>query len=74
MLEAGREVGLDADEVTHATSDEGIKRALRDATDAAHARGVIGVPTVAIDDELFWGEDRLENAAAHLSGLSVVAM
>jgi hypothetical protein len=27
---------------------------------------VYGVPTIAIDDELFWGDDRLENAAADL--------
>jgi 2-hydroxychromene-2-carboxylate isomerase len=25
---------------------------------------VIGVPTVAVGDELFWGDDRLEDAAA----------
>jgi 2-hydroxychromene-2-carboxylate isomerase len=37
---------------------------LRAATDAAHARGVFGVPTVAVGDELFWGDDRLEEAAA----------
>jgi 2-hydroxychromene-2-carboxylate isomerase len=24
---------------------------------------VFGVPTVAVDDKLFWGEDRLEEAA-----------
>jgi 2-hydroxychromene-2-carboxylate isomerase len=42
---------------------------LRDATDAAHERGVIGVPTIAIGDELFWGDDRLEDAAAHLRSL-----
>jgi 2-hydroxychromene-2-carboxylate isomerase len=37
---------------------------LRDATDAAHALGVYGVPTLAVGDELFWGDDRLEDAAA----------
>jgi 2-hydroxychromene-2-carboxylate isomerase len=34
-----------------------IKAALRANTDAALARGVFGVPTFAIDDELFWGDD-----------------
>ncbi len=37
---------------------------LREETDAASARGVIGIPTVAVGDELFWGDDRLEEAAA----------
>ncbi len=34
-----------------------IKEALRAATAAAAARGVFGVPTFAIGDELFWGRD-----------------
>jgi hypothetical protein len=30
---------------------------------------VIGVPTIAVERELFWGDDRLEDAAAHLGSL-----
>ena len=41
-----------------------VKDALRAATDEAGDRGVIGVPTVAVGDQLFWGDDRLEEAAA----------
>jgi 2-hydroxychromene-2-carboxylate isomerase len=37
---------------------------LREATRVAYERGVRGVPTIAIGDELFWGDDRLEEAAA----------
>ena len=48
-----------------ATQTLEIKQALRAATDDAAALGVIGVPTIAIDGELFWGDDRLEDAAAH---------
>jgi 2-hydroxychromene-2-carboxylate isomerase len=66
VLEAAREVGLEPAELEAATSDDAVKRALRDATQAAYERGVIGVPTVAIDDELFWGDDRLEDVAARL--------
>jgi 2-hydroxychromene-2-carboxylate isomerase len=66
VLEAGRQAGLDPDELEAATRDPEIKQRLRSATDAAHACGVIGVPTIAIDDALFWGDDRLEDAAAHL--------
>jgi 2-hydroxychromene-2-carboxylate isomerase len=65
VWEAGRQVGIDARELESATRDPQIKQALRDATDAAYECGVIGVPTVAIGDELFWGDDRLEAAAAH---------
>jgi 2-hydroxychromene-2-carboxylate isomerase len=41
-----------------------VKDALRAATDDAVARGVIGVPTIRIGDELFFGDDRLDEAAA----------
>jgi 2-hydroxychromene-2-carboxylate isomerase len=65
VLDAAERAGLDRREVEDATQAPQIKQALRAATDAAHALGVIGVPTIAIDGELFWGDDRLEDAAAH---------
>jgi len=40
-----------------------VKDGLRRATDEAVARGVVGVPTVAVGDRLFHGDDRLEEAA-----------
>jgi 2-hydroxychromene-2-carboxylate isomerase len=67
VLRAAAEVGIDAAQVEAAVAAPQIKRALRDATDAAFALGVIGVPTVAIGEQTFWGEDRLPDAAAHLS-------
>jgi 2-hydroxychromene-2-carboxylate isomerase len=68
VLSSAARAGLDADAVRAGASDPEIKQALRDATDAAYDRGVFGVPTIAIGDELFWGDDRLEDAAAHLQG------
>ena len=41
-----------------------IKERLKSNTEQALARGVTGIPTVAIGDELFWGDDRLDEAAA----------
>jgi 2-hydroxychromene-2-carboxylate isomerase len=42
---------------------DSVKRALIAATEEAGDRGVIGVPSVAVGDEVFWGDDRLEDAA-----------
>jgi 2-hydroxychromene-2-carboxylate isomerase len=67
VLDAAEGAGLERDEVEAATQEPAIKQALREATDAAHELGVIGVPTIAIDGELFWGDDRLEDAAARLA-------
>jgi 2-hydroxychromene-2-carboxylate isomerase len=66
VLEAGVEAGLARGQLQEAIADPRIKQQLRDATEAAYERGAFGVPTIAIDDELFWGDDRLEDAAAHL--------
>jgi 2-hydroxychromene-2-carboxylate isomerase len=66
VLGAGQRVGIDRDRLIAATSDSLIKQALRRATEVAFQLGVFGVPTLAIDDQLFWGDDRLEDAAAHL--------
>jgi 2-hydroxychromene-2-carboxylate isomerase len=46
-----------------AIADPGVKDALRAATDRAVALGVIGVPTTRVGDELYWGDDRLEEIA-----------
>jgi 2-hydroxychromene-2-carboxylate isomerase len=71
VLRAAADAGLEASAVEAATQDPAIKAALKDATDAAYGRGVFGVPTVAVGDELFWGDDRLEEAAALLGGRRV---
>jgi len=43
-----------------------VRDGLREATAEAVRRGVTGVPTVAVGDRLFWGDDNLEEAAAAL--------
>jgi 2-hydroxychromene-2-carboxylate isomerase len=50
------------------SASDPIKQRLREETDAALARGVFGVPTLGIDDKLFWGFDALDMAAASLRG------
>jgi 2-hydroxychromene-2-carboxylate isomerase len=67
-LQSAEQAGLDPDAARAATEDPQVKRALRAATDAAHARGVIGVPTLAVGEELFWGDDRSMDAAAAMGG------
>jgi 2-hydroxychromene-2-carboxylate isomerase len=52
------EVGLDG--LDDGIADPAVKAALRDATDSAIARGVVGVPTLeTADGRLLFGDDRL---------------
>jgi 2-hydroxychromene-2-carboxylate isomerase len=70
VLEVGRRAGIDASRMRDALQAPETKDALRQITDEALALGVIGVPTVAVAGELFWGDDRLEDAAAAQRSLS----
>jgi 2-hydroxychromene-2-carboxylate isomerase len=45
---------------------QSVKDRLRAATDEAYERGVRGVPSVLVGEQVFWGDDRLEEAAAAL--------
>lgn len=45
-----------------------VKQALRANTDTAIAKGVFGVPTMLIEDQLFWGIDQLEYLDLFLKG------
>lgn len=64
ILLAGAACELHPRAVLKGIGSRNVKDDLRAATDAAFERGVRGVPTVAVGDELFWGDDRLEDAAA----------
>jgi 2-hydroxychromene-2-carboxylate isomerase len=56
-----------------AINADATKAALRANTDAALARGVFGVPTLALGDALFWGLDAHDFAMAALDDPSVLA-
>ncbi len=68
VLDAAVQAGMDRDAVREGIERADIKQQLRTRTDEAIAAGVTGVPTVAIGEQLFWGDDRLEEAAAALAG------
>jgi 2-hydroxychromene-2-carboxylate isomerase len=54
---------LEPDELLGAVARQDVKDKLRAATERAHELGAPGVPTVLVGDQLFWGDDRLEDAA-----------
>ena len=51
-----------------AVATNGVKDELRRATDEAAAAGVRGVPAVVVGGEVFWGDDRLEEAVEAAAG------
>jgi 2-hydroxychromene-2-carboxylate isomerase len=58
-----RRAGLDPHETLDAVGSEAARRQLRADTEAAAGLGIFGSPSfITADGELFWGDDRLEQA------------
>jgi len=68
VLLAAAACELHPNAVQKAVGTESVKGALRAATEEAAERGVIGVPTLLVGDEAFWGDDRVEEAVEAAKG------
>jgi 2-hydroxychromene-2-carboxylate isomerase len=55
-----QKAGFDPDRLQALAQDEAIKALLKQETDKAVQRGLFGVPTMIVGEELFWGQDRLD--------------
>ena len=62
VSESLRDIGQDPRRVLASANAEETKFALAAETDATRELGIFGSPTFAVDRELFWGDDRLEDA------------
>ena len=63
-----REVGQDPARVLKVANSSATNERLVAETDAAKQLGIFGSPTFTIGRELFWGDDRLEDALAFAAG------
>ena len=66
VVEAAAQAGLPADELPDAIREPGIKDELKRATREAWEDSVVGVPCLRVGSEVYYGDDRLEDAAAAL--------
>ena len=64
------ELGLPAAEILDETQAEPTKARLRGQTEEARVRGVFGAPTFFAGGEMFWGNDRLDDALLFAAGQS----
>jgi 2-hydroxychromene-2-carboxylate isomerase len=53
-------IGSTVAEAEAAMSSPSVKTTLRTNTEAAAAKGAFGVPTFFVDEEMFWGHDRMD--------------
>ena len=64
---------IEADTTFAAAHTPDNKARLKAQTDEALSRGIFGAPSFTVGDELFWGNDRLEDALAWASANSEAA-
>jgi 2-hydroxychromene-2-carboxylate isomerase len=67
------DAGLDGARIVADAQAPDAKVRLRRQTDDAIARGVFGVPSMEVGDELFWGYDDFPYLEAHLAGRDLLA-
>lgn len=53
-------LGVDRDRFAALCESEEIRRELIAETDGGLARGVFGAPSFVVDEEIFWGKDRMD--------------
>ena len=70
-LEVLREMGLPAPALWEEAQSEQWRARLRAQTAAARWRGIFGAPTFFVGREMFWGNDRLDDALACCKGVQL---
>jgi len=62
LLSLFKKCKIDTDTVLNGIKNANIKNELINVTQKAHDKEIFGVPTYAVNDKIFWGQDRLEFA------------
>ena len=67
VVEVATDLDFDSNAVNDALENPDIKLKVREETDRAIERGVFGSPFFIVDDEPFWGHDRLNHVESWLA-------
>ncbi|MEW8459643.1 MAG: 2-hydroxychromene-2-carboxylate isomerase [Candidatus Thiodiazotropha endolucinida] len=66
ILDVGSEIGLDREALAEAAQDPARHAVLTHNWEEAEEKGAIGVPTFICEDEIFWGQDRIDFVLEYL--------
>jgi 2-hydroxychromene-2-carboxylate isomerase len=58
------ELGLSAEQLLQEAGTDAHRQRLRDRTELAKARGIFGAPMFFVGNDMYWGNDRLDDALA----------
>ncbi|NRB33081.1 MAG: DsbA family protein, partial [Rhizobiaceae bacterium] len=68
-----QECGVDPEHWLAQAESDDVKLRLRQFTDQSASKGIFGAPSFVVGDELFWGDDRLEDAIAWAASANAAA-
>jgi 2-hydroxychromene-2-carboxylate isomerase len=71
VSESLHEIGQDPQQILALANEPEVKASLTNETDIARDLGIFGSPTFAIGREIFWGDDRLDDAISWLKRASL---
>lgn len=66
LSEILKQLGQSSDNILEKSESQENKSALRENTETAKSLGIFGAPSFIVRGELFWGDDRLEDALEFL--------
>ena len=64
VSESIREIGQDSERILELATGEETGEVYSCQTESAQSKGIFGSPSFIVDGELFWGDDRLEDAVS----------
>lgn len=62
-------LGVDPDAFEARAESDPVRQALINSTNTAIERDVFGVPSIVVEDQLYWGKDRMDFVEEHLASL-----
>jgi len=68
VSESLREIGQDSERILELATGEETGEVYSCQTESAQSKGIFGSPSFIVDGELFWGDDRLEDAVSWALG------
>ena len=63
-------LNMEPDDVLQEASSNKTSSAYEEETELARVKGIFGAPSFTVKDEIFWGDDRLEDAIRYAKGIS----
>ncbi|MEH6494806.1 MAG: 2-hydroxychromene-2-carboxylate isomerase [Pseudomonas marincola] len=66
LVNLARSLGLDLEFLARAAEDQEAKAAMIEATKAAVESGAVGMPWFKVDDQVYWGADRISQIDQYL--------